>query len=241
MDNLKNYITIVAVVFGVISALSSIILKIRDVKHQNKLLKELKKEQLKSILNSSDIIALGNYLDNDIGKLSISHYVDNEKINRMVDSLISTLTRFVRTDKEIELETTKQEKFEKEIIEQEVIKKFPFKGRVSKEFDKIIDELYIGERWNALSRLRRYVEILLKEIGRKNGIIRVDQIYSLSKLIDILHGNDLIDDDVVNSLKYPIYVSNRAVHGEELKQGETEKSILYAAYAIKKLIKKNRI
>nr|WP_298996629.1 hypothetical protein [uncultured Allomuricauda sp.] len=234
-ENLENYISLLATVLGLISGVITIISWTVNSISQKILLKELKKKELEAILDSSDILALGEYLDDDIGKLTISDYVDNNKLTKKVDSLISRLTQFVGTEDEIESEKEEHEKFEQEHPAKDLIKDFPYTDKVSEEFDKIIKELYLGEPWNALARLRRYVEILLKNIAEENGI-RVKKIHSVTKLIDILNRNQLIDSDVANNLRYPIHVSNRAVHGQELKRGEAEEAIHHAAYAIQKLI-----
>lgn len=234
-ENLENYISLLATVLGVISVIVTAISGITNSIKQKRLLKELKKKELEAILDSSDILALGEYLDNDIGKLTISDYVENNKLTKKVDYLISRLTQFVGTEDEIKSEKEEQEKFEQEHPAKDLIKDFPYTEKVSEEFDKIIKELYLGEPWNALARLRRYVEILLKNIGEENGI-QTKKVHSVTKLIDILHRNQLIDSDVANNLRYPIHVSNRAVHGQELKRGEAEEAIHHAAYAIQKLI-----
>lgn len=235
MDNLENQISLLAAVLSVISIIAAIISSIKNLISQRKSLKELKKKQLETILDSSDIISLGNYLDNDIGELSISDYVDNKELTKKVDSLIARLTRFVGTEEEMEVEKEEQEEFEKQHTKHELIKEFPFTGKVGEEFDKIINELYLGESWNALARLRRYIEILLRNIAQENGL-EVKRVYSVNKLIEMLWKRKLIDADVANNLKYPIHVSNRAVHGQELKDGEAEEAIHHAAYAIEKLI-----
>ena len=234
MDNLENQISLLAAVLSIISIVAAIFSSIKNLINQRKSLKELRKKQLESILDSSDIISLGNYLDNDIGELSISDYVDNKELTKKVDSLIARLTRFVGTEEEIEIEKEEQEEFEKQHSKHELIKEFPFKGKVSEELDKIINELYLGEPWNALARLRRYIEILLKNIAKEKGL-EVKRV-SVSKLIEILWKKQLIDADIANNLKYPIHVSNRAIHGQELKSGEAEEAIYHAAYAIEKLI-----
>ncbi|AUC23428.1 hypothetical protein BTO15_15550 [Polaribacter sejongensis] len=234
-ENLENYISLLATVLGLISLIVASISGVSNSIKQRRLLKELKKKELETILDSSDILALGEYLDNDIGKLSISDYVDNKKLTKKVDYLISRLTRFVGTEEEIKSEKEAQEKFESEHPASELIKEFPFTEKVSEEFDKIINELYMGEPWNALARLRRYIEILLKNIGEENGL-EIKKVYSVTKLLDILTRNKIIDSDIANNLRYPIHVSNRAVHGQELKRGEAEEAIHHAAYAIQKLI-----
>lgn len=234
-ENLENYISLLAAVLGVISLLATAISGISNTLKQRKILTELKKNELETILESSDIIALGEYLDNDIGKLSISDYVENEKLTKKIDYLINRLTRFVGTEEEIQSEREEQEKYEQENPAKDLIKDFPYTNKISEEFDKIIKELYLGEPWNALARLRRYIEILLKNIGEENGFLTKKN-YSVTQLIDILHKSNLIDSDVANNLRYSIHVSNRAVHGQELKRGEAEEAIHHAAYAIQKLI-----
>ncbi len=234
-DNLENYISLLSILLGVISLIATVIsITINSIQQKN-LLKELKKIELEEILESSDILALGKYLDDDIGKLTISDYVDNKKLTEKIDYLIGRLTKFVGTEDEIESEKEDQDKFEMGYDRKEMIKDFPYTGKVGEEFDKIISELYLGEPWNALARLRRYIEILLKNIGLKNGL-PIEKVHSVTKLIEILLRNDLISEEVASNLRYPIHVSNRAVHGQELKKGEAEEAIHHAAFAVEQLI-----
>ena len=137
-ENLANYISLLATVLGVISVIVTAISGITNSIKQKRLLKELKKKELETILDSSDILALGEYLDNDIGKLTISDYVENNKLTKKVDYLISRLTQFVGTEDEIKSEKEEQEKFEQEHPAKDLIKDFPYTEKVSEEFDKII-------------------------------------------------------------------------------------------------------
>jgi hypothetical protein len=77
--------------------------------------------------------------------------------------------------------------------------------------------------------------MLLKDLALKSNL-DVEKIYSVTQLIEILKRNEIIDLDVARNLKYPIHVSNRAIHGQELKQGEAEEAIYHAAYSLDKII-----
>ena len=45
-------------------------------------LNKIKEKNFEDILESSNIKLLGNYLDSEVGKMTISDYVDNKKINK---------------------------------------------------------------------------------------------------------------------------------------------------------------
>ncbi|MFB6344080.1 hypothetical protein ACE1ET_20345 [Saccharicrinis sp. FJH62] len=235
MENLTDSLSIISGIFGLLSIILTLFSFFRSTRTQSTKLKELDKKKFELVLESSDIIKLGNYLDNEIGQLTISDYVDNKSLNERVDSLLNKLTRFVGTENEIKTDLQEQEEFKKTESRQDPIKEFPFVGKLGVEFDKIINELYLGEPWNALARLRRHIEILLKDLAQKNNL-NVEKVHSLTQLIDILKLNQIIEIDVARNLKYPIHVSNRAVHGQELKQGEAEEAIHHAAYSIDRII-----
>jgi hypothetical protein len=234
MENLTYSLTIISALFGLLSILLTVGSSIRNYVVQNSKLNDLKKKEFEIILESSDIVKIGNYLDNEIGQLTISDYADNKQLTKRVDSLLNKLTRYVGTEDEIKAQQENEDIVKSE-IEHQQIKEFPLKGKLGPDFDRIIYELYTGEPWNALARLRRYIEMLLKDLAIKNNL-NVEKIYSVTQLIEILKRNEIIDLDVARNLKYPIHVSNRAIHGQELKLGEAEEAIYHAAYSIEKII-----
>ncbi len=224
---------------SLISVLAFLISYLITKYYQKLKLDILKEKSFETILESSNIKELGTYLDSEIGQLTISDYVENKDINKRIDILINKLTQFVGTEEQINKETEEIKEYEKETKESShTLKDFPYKGKLGAEFDKIINELNFGEPWNALARLRRHIEIELRNLAKKNGL-SIDKIYSMNHLILLLKQNGIIDTDISRNLEYPIHVSNRAVHGQNLNKGEAQEAIFHAAIALDKIKKLN--
>lgn len=238
MNNLSEILGIVSAAIASISVLITIYTSLAEKWKQKNKLKLLQAKEFESILETSDIKILGNYLDNEIGQMTISDYVDNKEINYKIETFINKLTRFVGTEEQIDKEESEQSEIQKEPdFDQKRYKDFPFKGQLGEEFDKILSELFFGEAWNALARLRRFIEIKLRELCEQNNI-PVDKVFSITQMIEFLKRRDVIEIDVVRNLKYPVHISNRAIHGQDLKEGEAEEAIYHAAQALDRIINK---
>jgi hypothetical protein len=241
MDILTLILSFVSVTVGISSVLTTLYSSISNKIHQDKKLLNLKDQDFDLIIESSNIKTLGSYLDNEIGLLTISDFVDNSSINKKVDHFINRLIRFVGTEDQINKEQFEKDNIKVQDLDLEYqIKDFPYRGKLGEEFDKIIKELYFGEEWNALARLRRYIEITLKKVAELNKI-STDKVISVTQLIEMLKQTGIIDIDTARSLKYPIHISNRAVHGFILNKGEAEEAISHAARALEIILKSNRI
>ena len=83
--------------------------------------------------------------------------------------------------------------------------------------------------------MRRYIEIKLRELAIKNQL-HVEKIYSLNQLIDLLFQKRIIEYEDVKNLKYPIFISNKAVHGQDTSHGIAEEAIFHAARAVEHII-----
>ncbi len=239
MDKSLDIFNIVAALIASLSIATTLYSSISERINQIRKLRKLKEDVFEIVLESSNIKTLGKYLDHEIGQLTISDYVENKDINKRIDILLNRLTQFIGTDDEINKESKEQETFTEKRESKEQFKDFPYLGKLGPEFDKIISELYTGEPWNALARLRRHIEITLKEIAQKHNI-PVEKMHSMTYMIDFLKHNKIIPIDVARNLKYPIHVSNRAVHGEDLKQGEAEEAIYHAAIALDRIINNDK-
>lgn len=238
MENLENSISLLAFILGIASLIITGISKVVDHLGQKKALKELKEKEFENLLDSTDLIRLGTYLDDEIGKLSISHYVDNEKLNEKVDKLTNRLLSYVGTEDKIReekaqhVETIENKKEKAHFLKEN----WPYPEKVLNEIEKIFKELYTGETWNALAKLRRFVEEFLTDLTIKNKILVDGKKKSVIKLIDILYSNRVIDTEIRNDLKFSTFICNRAIHGEDVKGEDAEAAIYVAAKAIESLI-----
>src|SRR5690606_20830873 len=105
MDNL---VALFPIVLSLISVLLTIYVSIQKNRDQRKMLNILKKENFEKVIQSSDINLLGKYLDDEIGQLTISDYVENKDINTRTNDLIKKLIAFIGTEDQIEKEQIQQ-------------------------------------------------------------------------------------------------------------------------------------
>jgi hypothetical protein len=239
MNEILKLLGYTAAAASLLSVLATLFSYLYTKYQQIKKLEMLKEKNFETILETSNIYELGTYLDTEIGQLTISDYVENKDINKRIDILINKLTQFVGTEEQINKETEENKQSEKVLKESsKTPKDFPYKGKLGAEFDKIINELDYGEPWNALARLRRHIEIELRNLAKKNNL-SIEKIYNMTHLILLLKQNGIIDTYISRNLEYPIHVSNRAVHGQNLNKGEAQEAIFHAAIALDKINKLN--
>ncbi|HLN73410.1 MAG TPA: hypothetical protein VK205_08950 [Prolixibacteraceae bacterium] len=235
MNDILKIFSSTAAAASLLSVLASLVSYLYSKYQQGLILEMLKEKNFETLLETSNIKDLGTYLDTEIGQLTISDYVDNKDINKRIDILINKLTQFVGTEEQINKETEENKESEKLTKESsQTLKDFPYEGKLGDEFDKIINELNYGEPWNALARLRRYIEIELRNLAKKNNL-SIDKISNMTQLILYLKQNGIINTDISRNLEYTIHVSNRAVHGQNLSKGLAQVAIYHAAIALYKI------
>jgi hypothetical protein len=232
MKNINNILQYIAFTVAAISSLLTLLNMLLVKIEQNKKLKKLKSKNFELVLQSSDIKKLGNYLDNEIGQLTISNYVENENINKEINELINKLMSFVGTNEQIIKESKREAENTNEIFNEYNVK---FEGKFKDEFNKIYNELNHGESWNALAQLRRFIEISLKKFAKKNNI-STDKIHSIIQLIETLKRNELIDNYSYINLKNIIYICNKAIHGEDIDINKVTKEIENGMITLYKII-----
>ncbi len=101
------------------------------------------------------------------------------------------------------------------------------------QFKVILKEVRTGEPWNALARLRRHIEIILKNMARDADFPQQEYV-SVRKLLTFLERTSFIDKEISSRLSYAISVCNKAIHGSDVSVGEAEDAILNAQIALKK-------
>ena len=151
--------------------------------------------------------------------LRISTNVE-ERVNKYLDKI----QNFVGTTEQIPKEMGAKEV---EAVEE------PVEG-FSEEFQTILNELRTGESWNALARLRRHIEIHLREIAIDKGY-KERQLKSAGQILRLLYDRKYVDPDSYELLMYSISVCNRAIHGIDISEDEAEKAVFLGSKALEQL------
>lgn len=181
------------------------------------------------VLSSDNIITLGNYLDDTLGKFNIHEYTNNVEIQKRVDQYLERIQNFIGTNEDIAKEIVIEDK---ELIE--IDKSSIIDEKFSDEFKKILYEVRAGEPWNALARLRRHIEIILRNMAQIAGFSQGGHT-SVRRLLNFLERSELIDEYISRQLSYAISVCNKAVHGADISMGEAEEAIFHAQIALEKI------
>lgn len=216
----KSISEILSVLGGISSIVAVIISLLFQFIIRKRKLNVAAEKEFNEIIKSDDINRLGSYLDDVIGKFTIYEYSSDSSISQRIDKYLEKITDFVGTNEEISKE--EEPEFETPILDT-----FP----VSEEYEKIIIELREGEAWNALARLRRLIEMKLKTIAIDHHI-DIEKIKSAGQILYILHKKQIVDAKIYQDLRYAIFVSNKAIHGEDIKSNVAEEAIYVAARAL---------
>lgn len=183
----------------------------------------LQKQELESVLQSDDLQALGEYMDDTLGGVSMLEYSSSSAVASRVDRFIERVQDFVGTSDRMAEKTEPVPEF--------------LSARVhpsGDEFEDVLRELETGEPWNALARLRRQVERRLRALLGEPAV-EGTRPRGAAQLLRRAMSAGLIDEQIKDLLSYALSVSNRAVHGVDVEYGEAEEAIWAAAHAMKLL------
>ena len=218
----------VSSIVGILSFLIGILSKLIGERVARLKLSQASEASFKEVLSSDNIFLLGNYLDDTLGKFNIREYTSNVEIQKRIDQYLDRIQNFIGTNEQIAQEEI-EEKGSSEIVKVEVGDE-----KLSDEFRFILKEVRTGEPWNALARLRRHIEITLKNMAQIYDFPQQGHI-PVRKLLNFLERNLLIDESISRHLSYAISVCNKAIHGVDVSVGEAEEAIFSAQKALEYL------
>lgn len=217
-------LSVIAAVFSVIATLISLLITLRE---SRKKLKGIKDTDFDAVIDSSDIATLGKYLDETLGNFNIYEYSSNPVVTSQVDKYLDRIKGFVGTVDEIKIEP------------EEPIPERDFYGINEKalpdDFQPIIEELKTGEPWNALARLRRLIEINLRQLATESDFPE-KKLKSAGYLLRFMERKYDLNKNVTGLLSYSINVCNKAIHGKDVSVGEAEEAIYSAAKTLPEIL-----
>lgn len=218
-----------SVMAGLLSVASTVFAYLRNRKNERDKLRRAQEKEFEAVSGSSDINVLGQYLDETLGQFNVHEYTSSQEVEKRVNKYLEKIQEFVGTTEAVSREE-KPERLE-EIVE-------PVEG-VSGEFQTVVDELRLGETWNAPARLRRHIEITLRAFAQKQGF-KDRQLKSAGQILKILYERKYIDPKSHELLRYSISVCNRAVHGVEVSSDEAEQAIYLTVQALGRFERANQ-
>ena len=147
----------------------------------------------------------------------------------LVDRYIARVLAFVGTDEEVS-EDEKVEPPEPEVVDIALSAE-----EVEPPFDALLAEAVEGEPWNALAKLRRHLEVQLREVAFRLGL-KQRHLRSAGQIVHLLEGKLSVDPDALERLRYAISVSNRAIHGRDVSSAEAQEAIWNGAVGLGQVI-----
>jgi len=210
-----------AVAAGLSSVASTLYAYFRNRKSEKDKMAKTRETEFEAVLDSNDINVLGTYLDETLGQFNIHEYTASTNVGERVNKYLDKIQSFVGTTEHIPKEVGPKE------IESvgEPIEGF------SEEFQTILDELRTGEPWNALARLRRHIEIQLRDIASRKGY-KAWHLKSAGQILRLLYDRKYVAPDNYKLLMYSISVCNRAIHGIDISEDEAEQAVFLGSKAL---------
>lgn len=204
--------------------------KIRSHRAAKKKLHAAEAKSFEAALASDQLEILGEYLDTTIGAFDVSEYVANKEIAGRVDRYIARILSFVGTDEQI----AKDENVQPPMAQRTLDISAAVEDHIEHPFDSFLAEVAEGEPWNALAKLRRYLEMELRNIALSLGF-KERHLRSAGQIVRVLADKAGVDMDALQSVSYAISVSNRAIHGRDVSTAEAEEAVWNAAMGLRQL------
>lgn len=226
--NYMSIISVIASILGLLSASTTILSSLFSYFKQRKTLEEIDSKLFKQAIASADIKQLGNYLDKNIGNVTIKEFSTNQNIQKKVNHYIQSIITFIGTEEDIK--KTGVESHETEIVNN---------NDIPKDFYPIIKELRLGQPWNALAQLRRHIEISLRDFLKQYSI-ETKEFMPITQTLSMLGSMNLISSSSIRDLKYAVSICNRAVHGIDTSIPEAEEAIQMAIRALNEIDKNKK-
>ena len=142
---------------GGIASIASLVLTITTflfaTYSKNSKLQKAEEGKFVKAMQSDSITEIGSYLDDTLGQFTIHEYTSSHQVAKRVDQYIERIQDFVGTEEQIKIAPTTEPPEEIELEYKDL----------PQPFLPIFEELRTGEPWNALARLRRLIEMRLRD------------------------------------------------------------------------------
>jgi len=172
---------------------------------------------------SNDLQTIGSYLFATLGQFTIAEYSGRPLVRSRVDQMLQKLRAFVGTTDQVSDRSAGLSDIA-----------VPSSAGIPAELEDTIGQLTAGEQWNALARLRAELEALLRGLARGSGV-DVGNRMSAGQLARALRSQGMISESTEGLLRSVIAVANRAIHGLEVSEAESQWAMRTAAAAIERV------
>jgi hypothetical protein len=159
-------------------------------------------------LREGDLKSLGDFFFNNLGRLSLSDYADDTEARKIVSGAVRNVEMFLDAERPSVWEVPDQ--------------------LADAEARKAERDISGGDYWAGLSRLRRAIELALRDAAKRLDI-PAERMGASQLLGRLAREERAIPPGAVKALKRSIAVCNRGVHGERVSGAEAEEALALAA------------
>ena len=164
----------------------------------------LRGASVESAISSDSLQSLGHFFRDQIGSTSIASYVGNDDLKIQFRKKFNAVVVYLTPEGESELIAPPIA---------DVWTAVP-SARIDADVAAAYSSIAEGETWNALARIRRALELRLRELLQ--GTVDVRPRMAAGQMLALATQLGLVDPDSGSSLRYAVQVANRAIHGEDV-------------------------
>jgi hypothetical protein len=213
MANPVDFATVASIVGGLTSVAGTLIAFFQMRLQRTEAMNITEATRLEAALNSNEIRVLGDYLYNDLGKVSLADFSSDDRVMARVDAVIASAEAFLGKPEDVPEHAEEPPSTIREV-----------EPPISEVFARVESEIRSGEVWNGLARLRREIEIRLREIASANNLIP-DKFTGAGQVLRTLSRSGRVVPQAETNLRYAIDVCNRGIHGLDVDAAEAEEAL----------------
>lgn len=205
----EEVLAAVAATVGVVVGLVSGVIAAQQARQAAQAVARVRTKSAESAIAAVSLQALGDYLYETLGQIPIADYASNPSARRDVTSAMEDIERFLDNEAAGPAETIQP----------------------AAEVAAARRALADGDAWQALARLRRAIEVDLRERASEVGV-EVPERAGVGRLLEELDNAEGLPPNAHGPLRYAIHVANRAVHGKPISLAQADEAVHTAAQAL---------
>lgn len=180
--------------------------------------------KFKEALESDDLLKLGDYLSSTLGQFTIQEYSSREQVAQRVNRMLARLGDFIG-EGDVALPT---------LLDQSPVTHPPELSSLPAEFARVKADLENGDLWNGLARLRRIIELNLRQYGTSLGF-KEKHLRSAGQALRLLGDRNYVPSNTVELLQYAIRLCNTGVHGNPVSLNDAMSALSAAVEGLHEL------
>ena len=226
MDSFLAVLVIASAAAGSSSALMAVWGWWRGARDAKERLKKTEEDAFDIVLKSDSISEVGGYLYEGAGAFALNDYSSSPKVRQRVTRLLERLESFLGGP---EIESSTGFEYESHDLS-ELPDPTPTPPNDLLAAQRELPE---GEVWNGLARIRRIIELHLRDIAQKHGV--ASEKAGAGQLLRTLKERGIIPTDAEHHLQYAISVANKGVHGVDVPLNDAAEAFEHAAYGLARI------